>query len=85
MFHVLGCFTVKVYSFEEMPKYIVHLFMLFLICFIQIWIGRRMSSNGLIEMPECAKVKRRVPLALGRSGWRKTRMFQRLESAWTRG
>ena len=26
MFHALDCFTIKVYSFEEMPKYIVHPF-----------------------------------------------------------
>jgi len=47
-----------------MAKYIVHVFMLFLICFVQIWLGMRMSSNNLLERIGCAKVKRRVPLAL---------------------
>jgi len=27
LFHAFGCVTVKVYSFEEMPKYIVHFFL----------------------------------------------------------
>jgi len=32
-----------------MPKYIVHVFMLLLICFVQIWLGMRMSSSGLLQ------------------------------------
>jgi len=51
MFHALGCFTIKVDSFEEMPKYIVHpLFRFLFIYFVyaHICLRRRMSSNGLI-------------------------------------
>ena len=40
--------ALKVYSFYEMPKYIVHIFMLFLICFVQIWLGMKISGNSLL-------------------------------------
>jgi len=46
MFHALGCFTVKVYSFEEMPKYIVHLFFYFF-CFCTDMVGEEDQQQGI--------------------------------------
>jgi len=76
LFLAFGCFTIKVYSFDEMPKYIVQLFMYFDFVFAHICLGRRTSSNDVLERVGRAKVKWQLPLAIRRSDRRKTCMFQ---------